>query len=330
MAFPIDPTGAPRAVKDLGRRLRYVEDEIKLLKSLRALLARGSVSGGVVTVHEILTNPASVTGYVNTDTMTWDGVGDGSNRLVMPLTYQPIAPSLQVKVNGVEIEPSEWTLVGNLLTVTAGSWWEAGEVVTAWYAYDSVSPWTPTPLPAIYRASSGGTTDGWSIPAGAEDGDLLVAAGMVDVSKTPTLNGWTLVGESDPVIHGTASGSRTYRLVIMSKVHDGTSTVPTVTAGVPQTVGMVVAFSNGRTVEAVFDTLADGLTADTPAGPSSLRVWGTLASLATLTPDVGTVVASVNGDDIDIAMTTDTDAGPRRATSSGTAGWCLGTLAVYG
>lgn len=74
-------------------------------------------------------------GFVNDDTSTWSGLGD----LTLPLSKTPKPGSLQIKLNGHELEPSAWTLdpTTNTVTYPANTWMDAGEVLTAYYAYDA-------------------------------------------------------------------------------------------------------------------------------------------------------------------------------------------------
>lgn len=118
----------------INRRFADLDAKVRRLSSAKGLEA-SSVAGGVITVREILTDPASVIGFENGDTTTYSGVGD----LTIALTHVPIAPSLQVKQNGHELEPTEWTLdSSSTVTVTAAAvTMLAGDVFTAWYAYDT-------------------------------------------------------------------------------------------------------------------------------------------------------------------------------------------------
>lgn len=74
-------------------------------------------------------------GYVNDDTSTWSGLGD----LILTLTKTPKPGSLQIKLNGHELETTDWTYDAELnrVTVSSTSWMEAGATLTAYYSYDA-------------------------------------------------------------------------------------------------------------------------------------------------------------------------------------------------
>lgn len=261
--------------------------------------------------------------FENGDRVTAAGTGVAT----LYLSHEPIAGSLHVRWNGIDQPPTEWSLSGSVVTIPDPDRRIAdGDIISAAYAY-----YGGEEAAEISYRDSTSATDAWAIPSGAVAGDLLVAVGMVESTKTVTANGWTSVGTSAAVTHGTAHSPQTYHLVVLTKVYDGTSTVPTVPSGVPQSVCLTVAFDGGTDVTARFATVADATSADTPGiAPSSLRVWGTLSSFGVITVVDGTPLVAVNEDDIDITVALNTDTGPGAATNSITAGWCLASLTVRG
>lgn len=95
-------------------------------------------------------NSLDVLQFVNDDTVIWSA-GD----LVIGLSHVPWSDSLQVKLNGHELEPADWTYSASLNTVTipAQPWWApmlaAGVAIvgTAYYAYlEADDPDVPFPL----------------------------------------------------------------------------------------------------------------------------------------------------------------------------------------
>lgn len=316
-----------RVDKDPGwieRRFREVEEKIA-----GKLGANTPIPGGVTTVTQILTNPVQAVGVENTDSAVYSGTGD----MVLTLSRIPIPKSVQIKQNGLELEPTAWTLVDNVVTVADGAVvMLADDRFTAWYIYDAMSPQMPTIVPT-WRATAPQNLNGFLIPDEAITGDLLVAVAMMPTTESVTsLNGFQLVGVSDYVTHAAIGGSRTYRLEVYSGINDGLGTVPTVSNVAPQDVVCAMsAFEDGTEVIGTFDTLADGTGADAPEmSPVSLRAWGTIGDTIEITPSRGTTVLSTDYVEIDIAMTLDPDPSAAPATSTGAAGWCLASLRVIG
>lgn len=252
------------------------------------------------------------------------------------LTYSPVPGSLHVRKNGLDLAPSEWSLVGKTLTITpsASVVIRAQDQFTTAYAYYPTDEIVELAAAITFLGYSPGTTNAWTIPAEAVEaveGCLLVAVGMVAEEKDVTPNGWTLVGESGTVTHqGDSAGFYTYRLMVLTTIYDGTATVPTLPGGTPQSQCLMAAFSGGTVVdEANFSTLAEGTSASTPAiTPSSLRAWGTIGDNITITPSQGLPAGSISGVDISAAMTQDSSTGPVSASANATAGWCLASMVV--
>lgn len=126
--------------------------------------------------------PLDIIKFVNDDTAVWSGTGS----LIIGLSFVPWSDSLQVKLNGHEIEPTDWTYDSSLNTVTipAEDWWApalaAGVTFrgTAYYAYYEADTETLTdPVPwsssgPYLVVAEGDTTDysslslddsGWSV-----------------------------------------------------------------------------------------------------------------------------------------------------------------------
>lgn len=137
-----------------------------------------AVPGSVVTIQQVLTDPAGILGFVNTDTTTATGPG----QLQFQLTYTPRPGSLQVWWAGLPQPPTEWSLSGNVVTIPdPNSVIKSGQVFTAYYAHDS----TEEPITTITPT---GTID-W----GSTGPNLVVAEGdTTDLSAVDLdESGWT-------------------------------------------------------------------------------------------------------------------------------------------
>lgn len=286
--------------------------------------------------------PLDLLQFVNDDTAIWSGTGD----LVIALTHVPWSDSLQVKLNGHELEPSEWTYDSSLNTVTipAQTWWDAGEEVgTAYYAYlEADDPDEPLPVSVnvvdrSYPTATAPTVT-WNAPTLAEPGNLLLAILLVPIENDDvTLNGWALVGQTDAT-----GGTQPYRLMVFTKVYDGSSVVPSIPNALSDSdpFGVMLALDAGSSVAGIFGSVVVGTdTASTPAGGSTFRVWGALSGTATLLSEAasGEVVELNNGatawTSADLLVTQDSATGAVAAEASATVttgGWLLATLEVLG
>jgi len=129
----------------IRRELKDLKDQIRRLSSSKGLES-SSVDGGVVTIREILTNPAGPNGYINTDRITITDLGDQ----VIPLSYVPRPESLHVYW-GVLHVPEEFCVVdGTTVTVLdPDGVFRADQVLEAFYARDTTTPAVePPPEPA--------------------------------------------------------------------------------------------------------------------------------------------------------------------------------------
>lgn len=176
--IPIDPAGAPRRARDLGRWMRWVEDQLKLRGSNRGIIERGSVGGGVTTIREILTSPASVIGVSNAEQHIVTSLGTQTFRL----QYVPLEHSVQIWVAGLPQPPTEWTISGNVATIPdPDGRLKLGRVLTAYYLYEKAGA---TPLTVI--------ADSGPIDWGSTGPYLLVAEGDTADYSSPAFDdsGW--------------------------------------------------------------------------------------------------------------------------------------------
>lgn len=277
-------------------------------------------------------SPGGRTLFRNTDLFVATGPGD----MPCSLSYVPTDGSVHVYWNGLLQPPSEWALVGNLLTLLdPDDVIVAADEVSVAYAYDGGGSTPPAPVVTpLFRDAAPQQLNGWTIPDDAEVGDLLLALAMMPSSESVNnLNGWTPAGVSEYVTHtavgGGGGGTRTYRLEAYYFINDGSTVLTCSALAAQDVVCSMVAFANGASVDAIFDTLDDGTSADAPASsPVSLRAWGTIGDTVTITPGRGSVVLNTNYVEIDTALTIDPDPTPAPATTSGSAGWCLASLVV--
>jgi hypothetical protein len=138
------PRGARHT--DLEQRLRDLEAEQRRLAFAALNLRQIVITSGTLPV----TSPGQITvdgdplqqvGFIDTDTVTATGPGD----LELTLTKFPLDGSLHVYLNGVWQAPTEWALVGNVVTLADPDGLIAEfDVLNAAYAYDrAVSVSTP-------------------------------------------------------------------------------------------------------------------------------------------------------------------------------------------
>lgn len=120
---------------------RFREQDQRLAELSTGKLS--AVPGSVVTIQQILTDPAAVVGFENVDTAT--ASADGSSVLI-PLTHVPRPGSLHVRQNGLDLAVDEWAWSGYLVTVAASAEViiRTGDVFTAAYAYDGLVDSTNT------------------------------------------------------------------------------------------------------------------------------------------------------------------------------------------
>ena len=122
-----------------------------------------------------------VIGFINTDRATASGPGP----VTFNLTHTPIDGSLHIRWNGIDQPASEWAL--NEATVTIPdptSVIESGDVFTAAYAYlleadESGLDWSLVGVTTVV-----GDTTSVALPAGTQDGDLLIFASAAATSAT--------------------------------------------------------------------------------------------------------------------------------------------------
>lgn len=139
----------------INRRFKDLETQVKELAAAKRLPA-SSVAGGVVTINEILTDPNVGIAFCDTDKV----VATGPGILYLQLSYVPIPGSLEVFWGGLSQPPTEWTLSGNVVTITdPGNVIRSGHTFTACYAYRApgATPISPvlTPTGSISWASTG-------------------------------------------------------------------------------------------------------------------------------------------------------------------------------
>lgn len=152
------------------------------------------------------------------------------------LTYLPLLNSEHVYLNGVyqrEGSAYDWTRAAGTRTVNIDADMDArsGDVLVVEYLYYLGTPVDPLDLGAaayVANASLTGylTSDTPSLPAGAQNGDLLLVLLVQDYQGNTWsgLSGWTEVGKS------TSSGSAPVTVGIYSQVYDsGSFVAPTVT-----------------------------------------------------------------------------------------------------
>lgn len=262
--------------------------------------------------------------FENTDTGTASGPGD----LELDLTHTPISKSLHVYWNGLHQAPTEWTLTGTRLTLSdPDDLLQAGDVIAAAYAYNDVS--APSAVPLTFLGATA-DIDAWTFPSEATDGGLLIAVAMVVDTKTPTLNGWTNLGQTDLVTHAASSGTYTYRLIALATTYEaGVTALPTIPSFGLDSVCLMAAFDATGNPAVLFDTEADDTAGNTPPiSPSSIRVWGTIGNSVTPVPSGGTQIAYEPGSDICLLMTLDDSTGPVAATTGTASGWCLASIGV--
>lgn len=98
-------------------------------------------------------NDATSIAYVNDDTLTYGGTGNP----VISLSAWPIVDSLQVKQNGHELDPDEWTYDSalNLVTVASGVHKKTNDKFTVYYARNNGSNVARDPGPIINWGSPG-------------------------------------------------------------------------------------------------------------------------------------------------------------------------------
>lgn len=136
----LDPGWVKREIKQLRRELRE-------LRSARRLPG-SSIAGGVLTLHEILTDPAAGIAFENRDY----AIAEADDvTVLLGLSHTPKSHSLQVKKNGTDLLPSEWILDGRLVTInpTVDLAIRHGNVFSAWYPYDGANETAaggPSPL----------------------------------------------------------------------------------------------------------------------------------------------------------------------------------------
>lgn len=166
------PESAPRDAADTRRWQRWVEDELKLLRSSRGVLERGSVAGGVVTVREILRDPTKPIQFLNTDTATCPR--DGADIHIV-LTHVPKAGSEQVFYNGTPLQRGDWTRTDTVLTIPGETWFRSGKVAWVDYAYNYYDEGPAKVLPSLIGYTLiNGNHSSIAVPAGTNFGDRLV------------------------------------------------------------------------------------------------------------------------------------------------------------
>lgn len=97
-----------------------------------------SPPGQQVTIDQVLTDPASLVGFLNTDQTT--ALADDA-AVILNLTYVPIDGSTHVRQNGVDLLREEWTRVGNVVTIDPSTTLviRTDDVFDAAYAYDATA-----------------------------------------------------------------------------------------------------------------------------------------------------------------------------------------------
>jgi hypothetical protein len=79
-------------------------------------------------------------------------VTGAAGQIILNLTYEPIDGSLHIRWNGIDQPPTEWTLDGQLVTLTS-SLIRVGDLLTAAYAYDLGVMADPTDILVPFEAS---------------------------------------------------------------------------------------------------------------------------------------------------------------------------------
>jgi len=150
-----------------------------------------------------------VIGFINTDRAT----ASGSGPVTFNLTHTPIDGSLHIRWNGIDQPASEWSLNESTVTIPdPTSVIESGDVFTAAYAYlleadESGLDWSLVGVTTVV-----GDTTSVALPAGTQDGDLLIFASAAATSATASdgrLTGTigTSYGSGALVKWGRANGS---------------------------------------------------------------------------------------------------------------------------
>lgn len=134
------------------RRFREVDARFDALDTGKL----SSVPGSTVTIQQLLTDPAGVIGFVNTDSVDPTGPGNVS----LTLTHTPLPGSLHVYWGALFLPPEFWSLAGRTLTVLDPDNLIAnGDRISAAYAYDTSVTAEPDPTPGGIIVAFGAS--GW-------------------------------------------------------------------------------------------------------------------------------------------------------------------------
>lgn len=276
---------------------------------------------------------SSLLAFINTDQVTADA---DDETIYWHLTGIPLAGSLHIRQNGIDLRADEYVLMGNVVVITAS----AELVIRDGDVFDAAYAWTGSVPPPPDITASGDTynIDSWLMPGTVSDGDLLVAFAFLPNGATVDggdLNGYVFAGESVTVTHSAHAGTFTYRLGIWWRTKPvGSSPLPVVSTVAADTVCVMQCFTGATSLNAIeFGTVANDDSADSPAiSPrSDLRIYGVVANAANLTPAAGTV-RSVNGGsvaDVSHVVTTDPETTQIGCVTDGPlAGWMLASVVL--
>jgi hypothetical protein len=248
----------------INRKFKDLETQIRQLAAAKRLPA-SSVAGGVITIHEILTNPNAAVSFRNVDTMTVTALGDQP----FLLAYRPMDGSEHITWHpqgggGLHITAADWSRAGQLVTIPAFDGLALGDVFTCEYAR---FPGQTAAAPTITDPSSGesvadttptitGTGEPGFTVAVAVDGTTVgtvtvdvTGAWSVTVGSALSPGGHTITAAQ--TMNGSAAGSAT-----------STFTTPAPTPPTPTLIG-------NTTPPGVWDSVAKTLTYALPAGTNT-------------------------------------------------------------
>lgn len=215
------------------RRFKALEKDVRELRAARRLES-SSVTGGVRTIIEVLTDPSgTLLGITDTALCTGPGPQD------IILTRVPIkGTEPHVHWRTTHVPKTDWVRHGQVVTVQdpTGSSFAEDDPLSCSYLTDSTTAFPPPPSAVISAlrpdtiVGNYGLGQDPMLTGNVVDGDTMWMIALLRSSTVVVLNGWTLEFQSPDQTVNNTSGigdpTFTFSLQLFSKIADGSTGAP--------------------------------------------------------------------------------------------------------